>query len=225
MTEIKKMSCSQLVRDESLHPRASVDQVHVRRLSDALETGADLPPIIACKSSLRVVDGFHRIEATVHAGGDDALISVELREYDSELAIYMDAVELNARHGKPLGPGDLSRITIRARELGARMEVLAALLAIRPEVLQSRVRTAIVGRGRNRHEIALKACLAHLRGQEVTESQAQFNSSSLGLAQASLLTELLGVIRTDSLDLGNARVASLAAELHEELAAVLFVVA
>src|SRR5688572_13414948 len=61
--EMETIKASELVEDFDLYPRGDVDGTHVLSLVQALEAGVELPPIIACKKTKRIVDGFHRRRA------------------------------------------------------------------------------------------------------------------------------------------------------------------
>jgi hypothetical protein len=80
-----------------LSPRAeTVDQGHVAALVEVL---GDLPPIVVHKTSMRVIDGVHRVLAARLAGRPT--VRGVLFEGD-EVAARIEAVRCNVAHGKPL---------------------------------------------------------------------------------------------------------------------------
>ncbi|MFE5245041.1 MULTISPECIES: transcriptional regulator [unclassified Streptomyces] len=73
-----------------------VDQAHVRRLSAVY---ASLPPVLVHRSTLRVVDGMHRIGAAVLLDLD----TVEVQYFDGpEDQVFLRTVTVNIAHGLPL---------------------------------------------------------------------------------------------------------------------------
>jgi ParB-like chromosome segregation protein Spo0J len=73
-----------------------VDVAHIQRL---MEIGDELPPIIVHRSTMRVIDGMHRLRAAQLAGRE----SVNVEFFDgSEDSAFVRAVEMNVKHGLPL---------------------------------------------------------------------------------------------------------------------------
>lgn len=89
---------------------AGEDAEHVELLTSA----ENLPPILVQRSTMRVVDGMHRVRAALLRG--DETISVVFFEGDDSEA-FLRAVDANIRHGLPLSHAD--------REAAAR-RILAA---------------------------------------------------------------------------------------------------
>lgn len=77
-----------------------LDDDHVRALA---ETEEQLPPILVQSSSLRIIDGFHRVRAAVLRGETD--IEAHLFDGDDRSA-FVAAVEANIAHGLPLSLAD-----------------------------------------------------------------------------------------------------------------------
>lgn len=76
------------------------DESHVRTLA---ESQLRLPPIVVHRSTMRVLDGMHRLRAALLHGDT----TIEGRFYDgSEQDAFVLAVRLNADHGLPLSRAD-----------------------------------------------------------------------------------------------------------------------
>lgn len=72
------------------------DVAHTRRL---MEVAEELPPIVVHRSTMRVIDGVHRLRAAQLVGRD----TVVVRFFDgSEDSAFVRAVQANIRHGLPL---------------------------------------------------------------------------------------------------------------------------
>jgi ParB-like chromosome segregation protein Spo0J len=73
---------------------------HVRLLAESF---AELPPIVVHRSTLRVIDGMHRLRAALHRG--ERRIKVAFYEGTDDAAFVL-AVEANIAHGLPLSLAD-----------------------------------------------------------------------------------------------------------------------
>jgi hypothetical protein len=82
--------------------QSGTDTGHVQLLADAASSG-ELPAILVQKSSLRIVDGMHRIEAAKLRGEE----SINARFVDcSDDEAFLLAVKSNTLHGLPLSRAD-----------------------------------------------------------------------------------------------------------------------
>src|SRR5262245_12055680 len=134
---------AELVEDDSIYPRHAIDADNVRRIAEALQSGIQVPPVIADSKSKRIVDGWHRVRAYRRVHGDQAVIDVEFRSYRSELDIIKDAVALNSAHGRHLDRIDQVRAVLLLEKAGATPKVVATILHITTErVERLRVRVA-----------------------------------------------------------------------------------
>lgn len=77
-----------------------LDHRHTRVLA---EVGADLPPILVSRSSMRVIDGMHRLSAALQNGRDR--IHAEFFDGTDEEAFLL-GVKANVAHGLPLTLAD-----------------------------------------------------------------------------------------------------------------------
>lgn len=109
-----KLPVSQLIQDFSLYPREAVDVVHVEAIMEAMRAGVVMPAVVIDAESKWIVDGFHRVHAfiRIHEGDDDAEIEVVQKKYRDARDLFLDAVRLNAHHGRPFCQVD------RAKALG-----------------------------------------------------------------------------------------------------------
>ena len=76
------------------------DEEHIRMLA---EIDGPLPPIIVHRSTMRVIDGMHRLHAAAMRGDE----TIDVRFFDgTEAAAFMLAVRSNIEHGRPLSQAD-----------------------------------------------------------------------------------------------------------------------
>lgn len=92
------VSISSLLPGDSLR-LAGENAEHVRLLAGT----RDLPPILVHRSTMRVIDGMHRLRVAELRG--DETVLVEFFDGD-ENAAFLLSVEANTRHGLPLSPAD-----------------------------------------------------------------------------------------------------------------------
>lgn len=100
---------------ESDSPRSDgVDPDHVQVLA---QVPGPLPPIVVQRSTMRVIDGMHRLQAAVLQRRDH----IAVRFFDgSDEDAFILAVKLNATHGLPLSAAD--RAVAAVRVLGSHPE-------------------------------------------------------------------------------------------------------
>jgi ParB-like chromosome segregation protein Spo0J len=80
---------------------------HVRNLA---ELEGEVPPIVVHRSTMRVIDGMHRLQAAVLRGQE----KIEVRFFDgAERDAFVLAVELNSGHGLPLSQIDRTTAATR----------------------------------------------------------------------------------------------------------------
>ncbi|TCO54025.1 ParB-like nuclease family protein [Actinocrispum wychmicini] len=106
MMPLARMSIDSLLPADS--PRlAGLDHAHVRVLAESPD---ELPPIIVHRSTGRVIDGMHRLQAAVLHGETE----VAVRLYDGdEREAFVLAVQTNIVHGLPLSLADRNAAAAR----------------------------------------------------------------------------------------------------------------
>lgn len=87
------------------------DEAHVARLA---EIDTPLPPILVDRTTMRVIDGMHRLLAAVRNGRE----SIEVEFFDGTVAdAYVQGVASNIAHGFPLTQADRRAAVARIIEL------------------------------------------------------------------------------------------------------------
>jgi hypothetical protein len=191
---------SKLVHDFTIYPRHRVDDAHVSDMVRALESGQELPPIIADAKTVRIVDGVHRWHAFEKKLGPDAKVPVELRTYKTEAALFLDAVTLNSAHGRKLDRHDQTRIILRMRELKVNdMNIALALHVPEPTIQKLSLRIVHTPSGPR----PSKRGLEHLRGESVTEEQMSVIESVRSAEVGRLCLELTRLLEADLADLND----------------------
>lgn len=128
--QFSKLTLNEMVVDKLIFPRQGVSRAHADALMDALRAGATLPPIVLDAESKRIIDGMHRYTAQRNLYGPGMVVDVELRRYASIVAMFVDAVKLNASHGLRLADEDVRICLARAKALNLDTADLAASLSV-----------------------------------------------------------------------------------------------
>ena len=127
---MRKFKIAELVLDDTVYPRHEADESHVQVLSDAIEAGVKFPPIVICRKTRRVVDGFHRVLAFGGFFDDQYELDCVEKDYASDRELFLDAIRFNASHGLSLTIADRQLCTLRAKQLGIGDGEAAAALAV-----------------------------------------------------------------------------------------------
>jgi hypothetical protein len=192
MTE--QIALADLVEDLAIYPRGSVSSVHVDDLVYALDAGATLPAPLIDKATRKIVDGFHRTRAWRKRFGDDAIISVEVREFADDAEMLLESGRLNSPHGMPLGRYDQKVFIIKARQLGIETGDAANALGITPRrLLQLQVREANSDDG----PVPTKLGFEHLSTSYLTRDQVLEMRRARGATARSKAAELTRLLRKD----------------------------
>lgn len=203
----------ELVEDFTMYPRTGVDPLNVQDIAASLELGRDIPPIIVCRKSKRIVDGFHRKHAYVKVKGNACSVPAKLRDYANDGELYEAAIEANAAHGLKLKHFDRRRILARGRELGIPTMRLAAILRmtkqraeqiLTTETAKGPTSAPFAATGPNGTIIPLKSTLIPLMsGKTLTAEQAEVNRHAGGMKPMFWVNQLLALLMTDMIDLDN----------------------
>lgn len=187
---------------EDLYPRASVDSGHVTHLAEAMSLGIELPPIIADRKTKAVIDGFHRYHAAKRLKRSEIL--VELRDYPNRAAMFLDAMHLNAGHGRTMSNFDRAHCVILAAKHKIEPEQIAAALSITVEKV-GELRADRIGKLRSAGgaSIPLKRTIHHMAGQTLSKAQAEAQEKLGGMDQLFYVNQLIVLIENKLLDIEN----------------------
>ena len=197
-----KIKAIELVFDWNLWPRHSVnglDATNVARMREALRSGFTLPPVIANKDDYRIIDGFHRTQSHLDVFGDDVEMDVELREYESEAAMFLEAGILNAHQGMPMGPKDRAHFILKCRKYKYPWPAIAKALSMDEKRLRAFVekRSAKTSSGET---IPLPGGAINLGGGKVlTESQEHYARHTGGVVPEMYVSMLINALKSDAL--------------------------
>lgn len=115
-----------LIEDMSIYPRSHVDDSHVNDLTRVLLAGGTLPPPVVDEATKRIVDGWHRVRASIKA--NKPKIKVKSRAYPDEATMQEEAITLNTEHGLKLTSRDRVRAILLLEQHGADKQHIAEIL-------------------------------------------------------------------------------------------------
>lgn len=212
---VRKIKVSKLLLDYELYPRERIEPFNVNQMVEALKAGLQLPPITVDRRSHRVVDGFHRVRAYQKLYGVDAKIPAELKDYKSNAEMFMDAVRLNANHGRQLSTYDRARCIARAESFKLELEVISSLLNMTvdriAEMKADRFATYKM------QPLVLKRTSAHFAGRELTDGEASYNEKAGGMPQTFYINQVIAMLETDSVNWENQKVNNALKKLYDLL--------
>ena len=194
---MSKIKVTELVWDAEIYPRLAISDVHVGQIADALRSGATIPPIIVDAKTKRIVDGVHRWRATQRVFGTDAEISCEEREFESENALFLAAIEANADHGLRYSAFEQTKNILRAEERGISRDVLSKVMRVTPEKLERIVETKTGFRRVGNDDVreALKPALRPLKGKRLSKEQQAANQYSGGLGASYYINQTILLVK------------------------------
>lgn len=133
--EVEDVPLTTLVFDKRLYPRDAVSYNHVTEIMRAMEGGNVMPPVVACRTTKKLVDGVHRWRAAQRK--ETELISVEWRDYTDDAERFRDAVSLNTSHGLNFSEKDRLRVLEMGQEFGLKELDFASILHTSPGYIKS----------------------------------------------------------------------------------------
>ncbi len=214
-----KMPAAKLVLDFTNYPRHAVDDVNVSDLVRVLASGGVLPPIIADRLSLRVVDGFHRHGAHLKHFGDGAILDVILRDYKDEAEFFRAATEANVSHGRKLDKHDRTRIVLRLRELGVDDRTIAQTLHVPEDHVTTLALNVVLTPVVPAQLVPSKRGFEHMRGAIFTETQLHALKTVRSGEAGRIALELIRLLNADCVNRGSEQIVSRLRELSDVLLA------
>ena len=218
----QKIEVGLLIEDLDVYPRESIDSTHVGHIVDAIESGAALPPVVADAKSKRIVDGFHRCRGYRRLFGDDYEVDALLIEYADEAELFADAMRRNSAHGNNITPHDRTRCILIGERLGLDDDAIADALHMTVDRLAN-IRVTRIGKRRatatnpDGADVPLKYPVRHMAGQTLTAAQAKVMPDLGGNQQSFYANQLIKLIDSKLLDVGNEKLMERLAVLRDKL--------
>lgn len=198
-----KIKLTDIVEDFDLYPRGDVDSGHVAHIVDAIEAGADIPKIIICEKTRRIVDGFHRKRAWTRALGKDGEIEVIAKHYKNEAELFLEAMRLNAGHGRNLTSYDRTIAIEKAVRLDIDPADIATALNLKVERVTAYKSERCAKLENSRRIVPLKQPIRHFAGQTMTREQSEIIPKLGGNNALFYVNQLRMLVENDMIDSTN----------------------
>jgi 23S rRNA maturation-related 3'-5' exoribonuclease YhaM len=217
----KLFKIKDLVFDEEIYPRMEVNWITAYSYAQAMRTGSIFPPIVVgiFDGKQYVVDGFHRAEAKKM--NKEEYIEGEIKKFNSKKEMFIEAVRLNAKHGRPLSSQEKVRIIDILKKYGVQREEISALITIPMDKLEKfeirTVRNALTGETsylKKPFEAVFKNNPNAFDDINIDDVQGIFNVRT----QLNLLSQVIVLLKNDLMNFKNKEIMKKA----EELANLLF---
>jgi hypothetical protein len=207
----KQVKAIELVFDWNLWPRHEVgqlDSTNLARMRQAILAGIKLPPVIVNQHDNRIIDGMHRTKVMLSLYGDDAMIEVLYKQYESEAEMFIDAARINNQHGLPLSPKDRVHVFLKARKMRIPIPAIAEALGMEVEAtkkfIEDRIATSKSG-----EKIPLPGGAHNLKGKVLTKKQEEYVKSCPGTSAQLYARLLLNALNADAVIFNDKVVAAL----------------
>lgn len=208
----ERIEASRLIRDYNLYPRHHIDEANVSALREAVASGVKLPPVCADRTTLKVSDGFHRIEQALRSD-ETAIIDVEFVDYTNEAELFLDAVRRNAQHGARLTTFDHARVISIAEDWNISPEQISNALSI-PLSRITNIRTTRTAHASDGSKVQLKRIARSMAGQTLTPVQVEANKKAQGFPVAFYAEQIINAFDGDFVDLTEEHTVSALQRLH-----------
>lgn len=215
---MERVRLSEMVLDFNLYPRAEVDAVNRAAITAAIEAGEVMPPIILDSKSKRIIDGFHRYYSYKKVYGEDFEAEAILNEYESEAAMWADAIKHNARHGRRLSSHDIAHIVSKNGDMLS-MTALAEALGRTTDVLEHLIANRFA---KNSKEPLKGAFRARYANRNISKKAEAANKRAGGFWNAlGLLSQLIDHLENDVVPFDDERVIERLQKVYELVGNVL----
>ncbi len=179
-----------------------------------------MPPIIVEDKSWRIVDGVHRHRACRRVLGDEGSIDVVVKRYANEAELLLDAIRMNATHGKNLSSFDRTRCALLAKEHKIELEELAGALSMTLDKV-GKLHTEKVGKlaakKTGKYEdrlVPLKNTIRHMQGRVLNQRQVEANDKLGGMNPAFYANQVIELLEANLVDWSDEKLVETLRRLH-----------
>lgn len=120
----------EIVVESKLYPRIESDSETSKRYAEAMESGADFPPVVVAEKNKKyyLVDGKHRLDA--YDLNKKEVVDVEVLMGLNEREIFIESVKRNIGHGRPFSEEDINEIKITLEDFNLGIEQVSEIVRI-----------------------------------------------------------------------------------------------
>jgi len=242
MGDKRKMRLGDIIVDPTYQVRKSVNPKKVRDYATGIRNGDPIPPMTVERETLRVVDGFTRLEAYRKVMTPDDKVAVILMDFESPADRIAYAAKQNMANGYDLDEIEQEDVISKLRDYGYTSDDIAPVVkwtvnrvddylgvivdfgkkkktVKRDEPDQSaNANTVNIPSPEGRKEMPLKGGLPHLRGQEVSPPvYHNIRHHYVGHSASFLARQILYRIEDDTINTGSESEMAMLAKLYERI--------
>jgi hypothetical protein len=130
--KVKKqiLKINEIIIEKKLYPRIESDYETSKRYVEAMESGAEFPPIVVAEKNNKyyLIDGKHRLDA--YLINKKEVVEVEIINGLTEEEIFIESVKRNIGHGRPFSEEDINRIKITLKDFNLGLEKVSEIIRI-----------------------------------------------------------------------------------------------
>lgn len=212
--KVEQVPAASLIFDTTFYPRHVVDEQTVSEYKQSLRAGNELPPLLADRKTRTLVDGKHRLAAWVGVKGNDTLVPVIFRDYPDEKAMFMEAVEINARHGRRLTPFDKTRCFVLGQQFGITHEIMAKILSVTEGKLHQ-IEVHRIARDEGGNLVPVKEPFQGFAQKEISPAQIQIQRHVGGMSLTYCINQVMLFLEADIPDLYKPEMIAKLQRLHD----------
>ena len=217
---IETAKVGELVIDFGVLPRSAINFAHLGGIKNALLSGVAFPPIVAERSTRRVVDGLHRYKAYTQLWGEGHEVEVEFRDYADDNELFLEAAAANSAHGLPYSTYDRTRILCEAEKRGISREVISSAIKVPVEKADKKLAdgSAFKKTPLGDERVPLRTGMKRLAGRKLTKAQLEANHKAGAMKAEYHCDALITLLRAGLLSWCSKTVRVAVIALHKELA-------
>jgi hypothetical protein len=211
MKNLQVLKICNLKFDQEIYPRIKTSWLTAYQYAQSMRAGSVFPPINVGKlnEELYVIDGWHRVEAKKILG--EEYIEAIIKDYKDKKEMFVEAINLNISHGRPLSIQEKVRLVKKLEDLNFTIEKISEITRIPIDKIEMfKVRTVIAPNGK---PIFVKSIVA--KSVESIEEATEVDMDKFSARTIiSLLTQLIELLEDDIYPLQNKEVKELTIRLY-----------
>ena len=197
--------------DWDLYPRLKLGWLTAYQYAQAMRANAVFPPIVVgeFEGEFWVVDGWHRVEALKMLG--EQFVEAVVKRFESKRDMFVEAIKLNASHGRPLSVQEKVRLIHRLKEMKFEVEKISEIVKVPIDrIKRFESRTVIGPNGKPVYLKSVVAKASETKEQAVSVDQDKFNVRSVN----ALLEQLIELLESGVFPWEDAKTKELAVRLY-----------
>lgn len=192
--------------NEKYYPRENTEGnwATIETYYNAMKTGAIFPPITIAriKGKYYLVDGLHRLKATIRKG--EKLIQSEILEGLTFSQVYQEAVKRNVSHGKALTYYEKLKAIQKFKELGLEMNKISELIQMPVSLIKKQLPKRLIIDSSGKEIIVRKPFQYLVKSGETVDNNFEENQDHYsGQSQKFIIEKLNDLFEKNLIDKEN----------------------